>query len=71
VAAQGLTTPMIEPGILAYSRLLSLSIPLGVVALIILVMTKPHPGVLKAQGSDSEIPKEVNTVLKLAKNAYL
>jgi membrane protease YdiL (CAAX protease family) len=42
VAVQGLTTPIMEPGILAYSQHLWFSLPLGVAAIGLLVKTTPH-----------------------------
>ena len=42
VAVQGLTTPIMEPGILAYSQHLWFSLPLGVLAIGLLVKTTPH-----------------------------
>jgi membrane protease YdiL (CAAX protease family) len=42
VAAQGLTTPVVEPGILAYRQLLWFSLALGVLAIGLLAKTTPH-----------------------------
>ena len=42
VAVQGLTTPMVEPGILAYRQLLWFSLPLGVLAIGLLANTSLH-----------------------------
>jgi hypothetical protein len=43
VAVQGLTTPMVELGILAYRQLLWFSLPLGVLAIGLLMKTALHP----------------------------
>ena len=43
VAVQGLTTPMVEPGILAYRQLLWFSLPLGVLAAGFLTKTTRQP----------------------------
>ena len=48
VAVQGLTTPMVEPGILAYRQLLWFSLPLGLLALSLLAKTALHPVVPEA-----------------------
>ncbi len=42
VAVQGLTTPMVEPEILAYTQLLWFSLPLGVLAIVLLAKAAPH-----------------------------
>jgi hypothetical protein len=42
VAVQGLTTPMVERGILSYWQLLWSSLPLGVLAIGLLAKTTPH-----------------------------
>ena len=42
VAVQGLTTPMVEPGIMAYRQLLWFSLPLGVLAIGLLAKTTPR-----------------------------
>ncbi len=47
VAVQGLTTPIVEPGILAYRQLLWFSLPLGVLAIGLLAKTALHPVVLE------------------------
>ena len=47
VAVQGLTTPMVEPGILAYRQLLWFSLPLGVLAIGLLAKTALHPVVIE------------------------
>lgn len=59
VAVQGLTTPIIEPGILAFSRLLWFSLPFGVIAAIILAKARLHALVSQAPSPLNEIPKEV------------
>jgi membrane protease YdiL (CAAX protease family) len=51
VAVQGLTTPMVEPGILAYRQLLWFSLPLGVLAIGLLAKTALHPVAPETQGS--------------------
>jgi membrane protease YdiL (CAAX protease family) len=43
VAVQGLTTPMVEPGILAYRQLLWFSLPLGLLAAGLLAKSARHP----------------------------
>lgn len=43
VAVQGLTTPMVETGILAYRQLLWFSLPLAVLAIGLLAKNAPHP----------------------------
>jgi membrane protease YdiL (CAAX protease family) len=48
VAVQGLRTPVVEPGILAYRQLLWFSLPLGVLAIGLLVKTEPHLVVIEA-----------------------
>jgi len=60
VAVQGLTAPMVEPGILAYRDLLLFSLPLGVLAIGLLAKTALHRVVPEAQGFVDEIQKEVN-----------
>lgn len=60
VAVQGLTMPMVEPGILAYRQLLWFSLPLGVLATVLLVKTSLHPVMPEAQGFVDDIRKEVN-----------
>jgi len=42
LAVQVLTTPMVEPGILAYRQLLWFSLPLGVLAIGSLAKTAPR-----------------------------
>ncbi len=49
VAVQGLTTPVVEPGILAYRQLLWFSLPLGVLAIGLLAITTLHPAASEAQ----------------------
>ena len=44
VAVQGLAAPMVEPDILVYRRLLWFTVPLGVLAIGLLVLGAPHPG---------------------------
>ena len=48
VAVQGLRTPMVEPGILAYRQLLWFSLPLGALAIGLLVKTALPPVVIEA-----------------------
>ena len=50
VAVQGLTTPMVESEILAYRQLLWFSLPLGVLAVGLLVRTALHPVDIQIQG---------------------
>lgn len=48
VAVQGLSTPLVEPVILAYRQLLWFSLPLGALAIGLLVKTEPHTGMIEA-----------------------
>jgi len=48
VALQGLSVPMVEPGILAYRRIFWFSIPLGVLGIGLLVLSVLHPVFPKA-----------------------
>jgi uncharacterized protein len=41
VAVQGLAVPMVEPGLLAYTRLLWFSLPLGALGIVMLVRARP------------------------------
>lgn len=61
VAMQGLTTPMVEPGILAYRQLLWFSLPLSVLAIGLLVKTPLQQVLLGARGSLDETRKEVKS----------
>jgi membrane protease YdiL (CAAX protease family) len=49
VAVQGLTTPVVEPGILAYRQLLWFSLPLGVLVIGLLAKTELRPVTPEAQ----------------------
>ena len=49
VAVQGLTVPMVEPGALAYQRMLWFSIPLAVLGIWLLMRAAPHPVVPEAR----------------------
>lgn len=59
VAVQGLTMPMVEPGILAYRQLLWFSLPLSVLAIGLLVKTPLQQVLLEARGSLDETRKKV------------
>lgn len=58
VAVQGLSTPMIEPEILAYKNLLWFSLPLGVLATGLLAKTALHP---LAPEDPRKLPPKRNT----------
>jgi len=60
VAVQGLTMPMVEPGIMAYKQLLWFSLPLGVAAIGLLVKAPLHPVMPVAQGFVEETNTEGN-----------
>jgi|GEM_PF-587173 len=60
VAVKGLTTPMVEPGVLAYRQLLWFSLPLGMLAIGLLAKTALHRVVPEAQEFVDETRKEGN-----------
>ncbi len=60
VAVQSLTTPLVEPGILAYTQLLWFSLPLGVLAFGLLAKTALHPVMSESHGFVDDTRKEVN-----------
>ena len=59
VAVQGLTTPVVESGILAYRQLIWFSLPLSVLAIGMLAKTARHRVLPQAHGFTDEIRKEV------------